>query len=353
MLEPLGADGAHVHEADRLGIAAKLVAGLEVLVKGGLDHLVVNLDVLELGAEGSVAAVVRPIGVDDANLGDGGVALLAGEVLLAELDIGEVHGQAALGDEAGKSGLVKLGEAGEGLDVFRDGDFHLERGLGGEAGLAGLDGVDDVVLDGLDVGGAKLAGEHVDLRGANARALAGADELYALAGRVGALIELAGQVLDGEDGGAERRRGELADLIKLGAFDGKLGRGGVYLRLAEDDGDAALEEVLLDTLDVVAVDDAKPREAADAKDGAQLLRELLRLHVEARLLLNVGAEDHSSCPSRCWARHPAAAARFRIWLPRGAAVSCDCGTAGRPQPIFHYDARSAPRGGSLRAFPGA
>ena len=256
VLEPLGADGAHVHEADRLGVAAKLVTHLEVLLEGGLHRGVIDLDVLELRAKGGVAAVVRPVGVDDANLGDGGIALLGREVLLAELGIREVHGQAAVGDELLEAGLVQLTEAVEHLDLLGNGNVHLERGLGGKRCLAGLDRVDDVVLDGGDVLVGEVTGEHVDLGGANIRALAGADELHALAGGVCALVELAGQVLHGEDGRALWRLGDEAVLAELEGGNGELCGGRVYLRLAEHDGDAALEQLLIDALDVVAVDEA-------------------------------------------------------------------------------------------------
>ena len=318
LLEPLGADGAHVHETDGLGVAAELVADLEVLVERGLDDLVIDLNVLELRAEGGVAAVVRPVGVDDANLGDSGVTPLAGEVFLAELDVREVHGEAAVGDEGGETCLIELEEGIENLNVGRGGDLHLERRLGRERRLAGLDGVDHVVLDGVDVGGGELAGEDVDLGGSNVRALAGAHELDTLAGGIRALVELTGQVLHGEDGGAGRSGGDEAALIELNALDGQLGGGGVDLRLAEDDGDAALEQGLIDPLDVIAVDDAEARQATDTEDGAQLLCELLRLHVEARLLLNVGAEDHSSCPSRCWTCPPCCGRRPFPYMERAA-----------------------------------
>ena len=96
------------------------MAHLEVAVKRGRDHLVVDLHVLKGGAEGGVAAVVRPVGVDDADLGDGGDALLAGKVALAELDVGQVHGQAAVGYELGQLFVREVKEA-----------LELLHGLGG------------------------------------------------------------------------------------------------------------------------------------------------------------------------------------------------------------------------------
>ncbi len=82
LLEILGADGAHVHEADGLGVATELVAHLHVAVEGLLHHGVVDRHVIQDGTEGGVAAVIGPIGVDHADLGDGGVAIFIAEVLL-------------------------------------------------------------------------------------------------------------------------------------------------------------------------------------------------------------------------------------------------------------------------------
>ena len=119
LLEVLGTDSAHVHEADGFGVAAQLVADLHVAVEGGLHDDVVDGDGIEHGAESSVAAVVGPVGVDHANLGDGGVAVLLAEVLLAKGDVRLVHGKAALGDDRGETRFVKLAEAVEHLDGTR------------------------------------------------------------------------------------------------------------------------------------------------------------------------------------------------------------------------------------------
>ena len=270
VFEPLGADGAHVHEADGLGVATELVAHLEVLLEGGLDHGVVDLHVIELGAEGGVTAVVGPVGVDDANLGDGRVAVLVGEVVLAELEVREIHGEATVHEEGLEAGVVELAEAVEHLDGLWLGHVHLERSLGGERRLARLDRVDDVVLDGGEVLVREVAFEHVDLGGAHVRAVAGAHELHALARGVGALVELSGQVLDGEDAGARRGCVHEVGGVQVQRGHGQLGGGHVDLRLAEHDGHAALEEFGVDALDVVAVDEAQAREFLDAKDGAQL-----------------------------------------------------------------------------------
>ena len=163
-LKVLGADGAHVHEADGLLLAAQLAAHLEVALKGGAHHVVIYLHVREDGAKGGVAAVVGPVGVDHADLGDRGHPALAGKVALAEGDVREVHGQAALVDEGLELRGVKLEEAVEHLHVRGLGVVLAQRGARLEGGLARLHGVDHVVLDRRNVRVAEGALQHVDLR---------------------------------------------------------------------------------------------------------------------------------------------------------------------------------------------
>ena len=125
LLKVLGADGAHVHEADGLGVATEFVAHLHVAVEGLLHHGVIDRHVVQDGAEGGVAAVVGPVRVDHADLGDGGVAILIAEVLLAEGDVRLVHGKTALGNKGGKACLIELAEAVEHFDGLRLGGLHM------------------------------------------------------------------------------------------------------------------------------------------------------------------------------------------------------------------------------------
>ncbi len=274
----LGTDGAHVHEADGLLGAAQLLAHLKVLVEGVPDHLVVNFDLLKLGAEGGVAAVVGPVGVDHLYFRDGRHAALAGKVLLAELDVRQVHGQAAVVNELLQLGVRKVQEAGQLLHHGRLGLDSLEGLAGLQRGLACLNRVDHVMLYGLHVCRGQLAGNGVDLGGADQRALALAYELHALTGGVCALVKLAGQVLHGKH--------------EVLAKVGQVVKDVVRLRLREDRGDALGEELVRDALHVVAVEQAQAGDAGDAERVAQLVRELARLDVEPGLLLHVNARDH-------------------------------------------------------------
>ena len=280
LLEPLRADGAHVHEAHGLGVAAQLVAQLEIALEGGLDGGIVDVDLVQLGAEGGVAAVVGPVGVDHFDLGDGGLAALLAEVFLAEFEVGQIHGQTALVDEALAGFGVHLVETGDGLDLAGHRHLGLQGFLGFQAGFAGLDRVDHVALDGVRVGVGQVALERVHLGGADRRAFALGDELDAFGGGIGPLVELAGQELGGEDLGA-REVGQIVGHV-------------VHLRFAEHGGHGLVEQLLGDALDVVPVHDAQTLKTGQTEDRAQLAGELLRLDVKAGLLFHVHAKNHGN-----------------------------------------------------------
>ena len=286
VLEPLGANGAHVHEADGLVVAAELVTDVHVATERGRDLWVVELDVRKAGTKGGVAAVVGPVGVDHADLGDGGHASLARKVALAELGVRHVHCHAAIAHEVFDALLVQVEEAAQDLDVRRlrvGGGEGLARR---ERRLARFDRVDHVVLDGLEVVIGERALQHVDLCVSHRGALALRDELDALGRRGVAHVKLAGQGLNGKDTRPLRHLGHLA-------------RGAVGLGLGEDNRHALLEELLGDALDVVAVDDAQAGERRDAQHVPQLVAERPRLPVESVPFLNVDARDHRGHLS-CW-----------------------------------------------------
>ena len=96
LFQELGHDGADVHEVDGLGAVELFPSGQIVLI-GLLEDGAGKLHAVDGGEEGGVAAVVRPIGVDDPQLGHGGVPVLGLEVVPAEAQVVHVHGQAVIG----------------------------------------------------------------------------------------------------------------------------------------------------------------------------------------------------------------------------------------------------------------
>ena len=91
-LERLGADGRNVHE--RLRTLGSLLEAVDLLARGEvaviriLDGGIVDADLVQMRRERRVAAVIGPVGVDDAHLGHGGVAVLfVAEIGLQGLEV--------------------------------------------------------------------------------------------------------------------------------------------------------------------------------------------------------------------------------------------------------------------------
>ena len=139
----------------------------------------------------------------------------------------------------------------------------------------GIDGVDDIVLDGGDFVGGKRAFENDDFGGENSGAFLAGEDLDALGGGVGALVELAGEILDGE-GGFVFRESESAGNI-------------IHLRFGEDVGGGFVEFRLGEAVDVVALDDADVFQAGQAEGFAEVMQEVARLGVVGGFFFNENA----------------------------------------------------------------
>ena len=92
LFEGLGADGRDVHE--RLGALGGLLEAVDLLARGEvaviriLDGGILDADLVQMRRERRVAAVIGPVGVDDAHLGHGGVAVLfVAEIGLQGLEV--------------------------------------------------------------------------------------------------------------------------------------------------------------------------------------------------------------------------------------------------------------------------
>ena len=87
--------------------------------------------------------------------------------------------------------------------------------------------------------------------------------------------------------------GKGFDGENYGAADaGKLAVRRIGLRLAEHRGHALLEQLVRDSLHVVAVQQAQAFQTLDLQDVAEFAKQLLGFHVETGLLFNVNPGDH-------------------------------------------------------------
>ncbi len=213
-LQIAGGNGAQIHQADGLG-AVQFPTDIKIVAPCFFKERIIEGHRVDHGQEGGVPAVIGPVGVDHADFRDGRVALLGAEIGLAERDVIRVHGQGIIAHELFKTAAVELQEAVERFDAGRDvkpglQGFRLFRG-----GLAGLDGVYDVLFDRSHVRLGKLAVEGVHLGGADKGTGGAGDQLNALCSRVCALIKLSGEIFGNEDMRAFEVR-LLGDRVELG-----------------------------------------------------------------------------------------------------------------------------------------
>ena len=287
LFQRLSADGGDVHEGLRtlggLLLTVGLHAGGEIAVIGSQYLLILDGDVVEMGGEGGVAAVVGPIGVHEADLGDGGIALLGiAEIDLQELQVIGVHSEAEVAQQGLKASFIQSGEAGDGLHGIGLGVLHME-GLGlVQRSLAGLHGVDHVAANSSHLFLGQRAIKGIDLGAADGGTLTLTQQLNALSGRVGALVELTGQSLHGEHGGSTFQRQFLAAIVHRG--------------LGEHGGLGVIKQLAVDALHVVAVQHTHIGEAGNTQKTTALRQQRAALCGNTGLFFNKYSINHITSP---------------------------------------------------------
>ena len=267
-LQVLDGDGRQIHQADGLLAAAKGIPDFQIVLVGLLQQGVLKGHVVENGAEGGVAAVIGPVGVNHADFRDGGVAAFFPEIGLAEDDVVQIHGKAVVSDKVRQLVTAQFREAGQGRhlrgDVVTDGEgFRHVQGR-----FPALHRVNDVFFEFPDVPVRQRAVQSVDLGGADEGSLTLGDDLDALGGGIRPLVKLAGQRLHGENVGA-------------GELDG--GRSGIQLRLGEDRLYGVPEQVFRDVFRVVPVEQPDVFQPLHAEKIPGLVQQTLGLVVQTFL----------------------------------------------------------------------
>ena len=225
----LHAHQCQIHQADELVFAAliQILPGILVAAEGRLDgRIIISVlkgDILQFRGEGGMAAVIGPVGVQDTDLGHGRIPVLfPGEILLDKTEILEGHGQVQRSVELPQRRFIHIGKALQHRYVrrFRINVCQCFRLL--QAGLPGIHGIDAVALDPVKFVVTDPAGQDIGPGCTDHRFLVLIQELDALDGGIGPLVELAGQGLHAEDPGAFRDLNGLP----VKDIDGRLGKYG-------------------------------------------------------------------------------------------------------------------------------
>ena len=198
----------------------------------------VDLDVGQFGGESRMAAMIRPICVDDFEFRKGGDSALAYEIVTHEFEILNAHGKSLRGVIFGYLFVGKIGKA---LDVGDDkvGTCLLNERFGqSHISFPAVDGVDEIMLYALHLALAH-ARKGIDRGALDERARAHGKQLHALHGAVRALIVLSGQIFGDE----HLITVHLRERVFIDVVDGRFAEYGV---------ERLFENVLVQALDVVS-----------------------------------------------------------------------------------------------------
>ena len=282
LFQGFGPNGSQIHQGlgplGRLLRPVYLLAGGQVAPIGGPDLGVLDVHPVQVGGEGGVPAVIRPVGIHQPQLGEGGIpSLLLIHILLEKFQIGQIHGQAILGQHPLQARLVHVGKAQEhgdrpGGGVALDQGVRLVHG-----GLAALHRVNQEVADFLHRRLVQAAGEQVDRGRLDHRAIPARHELHTLGGRIGPLVVLPGQGLHRQHLTVDGRAGEVL-VIEL-----------VHLGLGKHRGPGGLIGGLVHPLNIIPVEYPDTLEAGDPQGMTQLIQKASGLYVKARFFLRVAA----------------------------------------------------------------
>ena len=246
-----GSYRSYVHKRDGL-VPAQLLTNPDISVISGADTAVRYLRFVYYRGKSRVAAMIGPIGIDHAKLGKRGVAPFGYEVIPAESQVIRIHGKRIRGDKRICRVVRHFREPVNDWHPPGRGRYRLECVGLFRRGLAAVHRIDDMLFEGSKLIVGNVAGQDIHPGGANERTGAARNELHALCGRIGPLVELAGQILGGEHRAVGSRK------LKIGHVD---------LRLRKNGGDTFFKYLPGYSFYIIAIYDS---DALYARDGEEI-----------------------------------------------------------------------------------
>ena len=221
--------------------------------------------------------MVRPVGIDHADLGDGGIALFADEIVAAECKVVHIHSQAVGLDERLERVCIHFAKAVQ--RFYLGGNIILCSQRFGlvQRCLAALHGVDDVLFDSRYVRLCQRTVQQVHLCGAYCGSVTHGNDLHALRCAVRSLIVLTGQELNSENG-CTLRIDLFGYVIQL-----RLGKHGLH---------SVREQLLGGIFHVVAVDHAHALQGFNAQKCIDFFAKGRCLVVKSLLFFYVNSKNH-------------------------------------------------------------
>ena len=276
--ESLHADNSQVHQGNIPFLTCiQILAVSQVLLVGILNRLAVipllNIHQINGGSKGGMTAMVRPVGINNPDFGNGRLTLLSiPEILLAELQILKAHSKAAAIHELLQCCLIHLVKALQHLYISRCLELHVQGIRLFHGCLPALHGIDIIILNLLHSLGIHIAHQHHYTGGSNLRTLLLGNQLHALGSGVSSLVVLARQVL-------HSKHSRIREARQLLLVDN------VHRRLRENHGLYLSIFLVTQPLNVIAVEQAYCLQTGQAEALHQVIAQLLGRNVEKALSL--------------------------------------------------------------------
>ena len=280
----LSRHGGQIHEAQGPVLPTQFLPGVQIPLPGAFQQLIREGDLVDLRQEGGMPAMIAPVGIQHADLGDGGLPALLPEIPLAEGDVVRIHGQAVVGDELRQPRLIQGAEARQGGHVRGNGVFRLQGFRPLQRSLPGFHRVDHIPADRRDFISRQIPVQQVYLRAADQGALPLAEDLDALGRGVRPLVELPRQVLHRKHRGGFRAGPD--------GLQGIIGQ--VHRRLGQHFLHRRFEQRFRQVLQVVPVQEPDPLQARNAQEIPGVVQQAPGLVILARFFLHVYSVDHNA-----------------------------------------------------------
>ncbi len=294
-LELLHADNGKIHEAGILvrAVLIHLCPRILIALEGGLHrNLVVAVrkgNIAKLRRECGVPAVIRPVGIQHADLGHRGIAAdgavkASAEIILNQLKVCKGHGKTEGLIQLLELLLIFVNEAVENNDVRRFLVLSRQRFRLLHAGLAGIHRIDQIGFDAFKVRIGNVSGQDIGLCRLDNDMRIGVQQLNALHGRIGSLVKLTGKRFYRKNSGSFRCLKGLQIQI-------------IHRRLREHASACGLKDILPDVLHIVTNQKPQSLNAFYSEKGPDLFQLLRSLDRIGFLLLHIDSFyiTHSCC----------------------------------------------------------
>ena len=283
----LAGQSADIHQVDRFG-AAKRFTGGKVFVIGTLKKTIFKLHAVNSGIEGGVTAMIGPVGIDHADLGNCGIPAFRLKIALAESNIIQIHGKAQRLNHFRQVLAIHGQKSLHGCHRFRNRHLHFQSLRHRKACLTAFHRIDHVLADRCDLLSRQCAFQNINSCSTHQRTLTLGEDLDALRSRVCSLVKLTGQRL--------YRKHHLTLRQLIGDT--------IHLRFRKNCTNSIGKQILFDLFHIIAVQDTHSSQALDLEKLFDFPQQGICFVGLPRFLLDIYTINHGRSPPYLYAARP-------------------------------------------------